>query len=75
MNGELIGYRVCYSDKARSSNPSCILIKNAQSSTAVINNLQPATEYFVTVAAGTKAGYGPKSAEISNITDGGKTPF
>ena len=71
QNGELTGYRVCYSEKARSSSPSCSP-KNAQSYTAEINNLQSATKYFVTVAARTTAGYGPKSEEISKITNGGK---
>ncbi|CAB4001321.1 receptor-type tyrosine- phosphatase S-like isoform X11 [Paramuricea clavata] len=68
QNGELTGYNVCYSDKSRSSNPSCSPT-NAHSNTAQINNLQPATKYFVTVAARTIAD-GPKSAEISKITNG-----
>ncbi len=72
-NGILTGYQVCYSDKARSSSPICFLTNNAQSSTFVINNLRPATKYFVTVAAGTSVGYGTKSADVSRITDGGKT--
>ena len=71
QNGKLTGYNVCYSENARSSNLSCSPT-NAQSYTAQINNLQPATKYFVTVAARTTAGYGPKSAEISKITNGGK---
>jgi hypothetical protein len=71
QNGKLTGYRVCYSEKARSSNSSCSPT-NAQSYTAQINNLRSATKYFVTVEAGTTAGYGPKSEEISKITNGGK---
>ena len=71
-NGELTGYRVCYSDKASTSNPRCCRI-NAQYSTVVITNLRPATKYFVTVAAGTSVGFGPKSTEISAITNGGET--
>ena len=40
----------------------------------MIKNLRPGTKYFVTVAAGTSAGYGPKSTEVSEITrDEGKT--
>ena len=70
-NGKLTGYRVCYSDKENSSNPSCFQ-KNALSNTTVIEKLRPATKYFVTVAAATSAGYGPKSMEISKITNGGK---
>jgi hypothetical protein len=73
-NGILIGYIVCYSDKARSSNLSCSQ-QNAYSNSTVINKLQPATKYFVTVAAATSVGYGPKSSEISKVTNGGKTPF
>ncbi|CAB4019763.1 receptor-type tyrosine- phosphatase F-like [Paramuricea clavata] len=68
-NGILIGYIVCYSDKARSSNLSCSH-QNAYSNSTVINKLQPATKYFVTVAAATSVGYGPKSSEISKITNG-----
>jgi hypothetical protein len=70
-NGQLTGYNVCYSDKTRSSNPTCSL-KNPHSNTAQINNLRFATKYFLTVAARTTAGYGPKSMEISKITNGGK---
>ena len=36
-----------------------------------IDNLQPSTKYFVTVAAGTSAGFGNKSAEINKTTNGG----
>jgi hypothetical protein len=71
QNGQLTGYRVCYSNKANSNNPSCSP-KNAQSYTAQISDLRLATKYFVTVAARTAAGYGPKSEEINNITNGGK---
>ena len=70
-NGQRLTYQVCSSYNARSSNPTCSS-ENIQSSTAVIKNLRPATKYFVTVAAGTSAGYGPKSTEISKITNEGK---
>ena len=77
LNGKLTGYQVCYSDKAIILYPKCSspfdFWLNAQSSSAVIKNLRPSTKYFVTVAAGTNAGYGTKSAEISKITNGGKT--
>ncbi len=74
-NGQRITYQVCSSYRARSRNPTCSR-ENIQSSTAVIKNLRPGTRYFVTVAAGTSAGYGPKSTEISQITrDAGKTPI
>ena len=34
----------------------------------MIRNLRSGTKYFVTVAAGTSAGYGPKSTEVSEKT-------
>ena len=72
-NSQRLRYRVCSSYDARSSNPTCS--ENIQSSTALIKNLRPGTMYFVTVAAGTSAGYGPNSTEVSRTTrDGGKTP-
>jgi hypothetical protein len=71
QNGKLTGYIVCYSDETKSSNPSCFQ-ENDQSYTTVIKKLQTATKYFVTVAAATVVGYGPKSREISKITNGGK---
>ena len=72
-NGELKGYRVCYFF-TRSSTPTCI------SNIKVLNynmyNLRYFTKYYVTVQASTAAGYGPKSAEISKITNGGnETPY
>ena len=73
-NSQRLKYQVC-SYKAKSSNPKCFYV-NSRTSTAVIKNLRPATRYFVTVAAGTSAGYGPKSTKVSEITrDGGKTPI
>ena len=72
-NSQRLRYQVCSSYDAKSSNPTCS--ENIQSLTAVIKNLLPATKYFVTVAAGTSAGYGPKSAKVSEKTrDGDKTP-
>ena len=74
-NSQRITYQICYSYNARSRNPTCSR-ENIQSSPAVIKNLRPGTRYFVTVAAGTSAGYGPKSTEISQITrDAGETPI
>ena len=71
-NGQRRVYQVCCSRISKSSNPTCFSGENTQSTIAVIKNLQPATKYFVTVAAGTSAGYGPKSTEVSGITrDGG----
>ena len=69
-NSILIAYQVCYSEQANSSNQTCTL-KTPWSKSALIEKLQPATKYFVTVAAGTTAGFGKKSKEISKITNGG----
>ncbi|CAB4039787.1 Down syndrome cell adhesion molecule 1 homolog, partial [Paramuricea clavata] len=67
-NGKPTGYLVCYSSRARTNNPRCYGRTAALSLT--INNLQPSTEYFVTVSAATSVGGGLKSAEISKITNG-----
>ena len=69
-NGKLTGYLVCHSDRAKAGNPKCSERINALKYTII--NLQPSTKYFVTVSVGTSVGFGPKSAEISKITDGGK---
>ena len=66
-NGKLTGYQVCYSNKAK---PTCI--ERNTTLTYTIHNLQPATKYFVTVSAGTSAGFGSKSPEIKKTTNGGK---
>ena len=66
-NGKLMGYQVCYSNKA---NPTCI--ERNTTLTCTIHNLQPATKYFVTISAVTGAGFGSKSPEIKKTTNGGK---
>jgi hypothetical protein len=69
-NGIPRGYQVCYSFEENSSNPSCSWQNTSLSYT--ISQLLPSTKYFVTVSAATNAGSGPKSSEISKITNGGK---
>ena len=69
-NGKLTGYQVCYSDQRYLENPTCIATSTTLSHT--INNLQQTTKYFVTVSAGTSAGFGTKSLEINKTTNGSK---
>ena len=66
-NGKLTGYQVCYSNKTK---PTCI--ERNTTLTYTIHNLKPATKYFVTVSAGTSAGFGTKSPEINKTTNGGE---
>ena len=76
LNGKLTGYKVCYSAEANSSNQKCFEKKKKLTIFSTkIRDLCPATKYFVTIAAGTSAGYGPKSSEIDKITNGGKTDW
>ena len=69
-NGRLTGYLICYSSGTKESNLACSERINEQWYT--INNLQPSTKYFVTVSATTSAGEGPRSVEITTITNAGK---
>lgn len=66
-NGKLTGYQVCYSDQTKLT-----CIERITTLSYTINNLQPSTKYFVTVSAGTSAGFGPKSPVINKTTNGGK---
>lgn len=68
-NGELTGYQICYSTAENDRNPKCSL---ATAFSYTITTLKPFTKYYVTVSAGSKVGFGIKSDEISEITDGGK---
>ena len=61
-------YQICYSTQQRASRPTC---KETNRLSYEITSLQPSTKYFVTVSAGNNDGVGPKSAEISQITNGG----
>ncbi|XP_028416881.1 uncharacterized protein LOC114541103 isoform X2 [Dendronephthya gigantea] len=67
-NGELTGYQICYSTMKNDKNPECSL---TAAFSYTITTLESFTKYYVTVSAGTKVGYGKKSVEISEITDGG----
>ncbi|XP_028402580.1 receptor-type tyrosine-protein phosphatase delta-like isoform X10 [Dendronephthya gigantea] len=66
-NGILRGYQVCYSSQKTSTSPKCNEITTLS---FTIDDLRPSTKYFVTVAAGTRAGFGIKSAEINKTTNG-----
>ena len=61
-------YKICHSTQERSSRPTC---RETNKLSYDITSLQPSTKYFVSVSAGTSDGFGPKSAEISEITYGG----
>ena len=61
-------YKICYSTQERSSRPTC---RETNRLSYEITSLQPSTKYFVSISAGTSDGFGPKSAEISQITYGG----
>ena len=61
-------YKICHSTQERSSRPTC---NETNRLSHEITSLQPSTKYFVSVSAGTSDGFGPKSAEISQITYGG----
>ncbi|XP_028402571.1 receptor-type tyrosine-protein phosphatase F-like isoform X3 [Dendronephthya gigantea] len=67
-NGILTGYLVCYSSQTISTSPKCN--ETNTTLTFTIDDLQPSTRYFVTVAAGTSVGFGNKSAEINKTTNG-----
>ncbi|XP_028399530.1 uncharacterized protein LOC114522942 [Dendronephthya gigantea] len=69
-NGELVGYQICFSIKKNDESPKCSNTKVLSTLSYVISNLIPSTKYFVTVSAGTKIGFGNKSSEISEITNG-----
>ena len=67
-SGKATRYEFCYSTKERDSRPQC---EETNRFLFEISSLQPAKKYFVTVSAGTREGFGPKSAEISKITNRG----
>ena len=68
-NGKLTGYEVCLFKQESTSKPRCKTTSVMLSHT--INNLEPATKYFVTVSAATSVGFGPRSPRISKITNEG----
>ena len=61
-------YKICYSTQQRASRPTC---KETNRLSYEVTSLQPSTKYFVTVSAGNNDVFGTKSAEISQITNGG----
>ena len=70
-NAKILHYRVCRSTSSADTSPTCINSVRLSRGYYYLRNLQPGTKYFVTVAAGTSAGYGVKSAEISVTTKEG----
>ena len=71
-NSNLTGYKVCYSSMPR-ANSNLLCTGLIRASPYTISNLKHSTKYFVTVVAGTRDGFGKKSSEISQITNGGKS--
>ena len=72
QNGKLTGYQVCfYTDNTDKNHKEC-RETTSEKFDFKIDGLKPSTKYFVTVAAGTKIGYGNRSSEIYKITNGGK---
>jgi hypothetical protein len=69
QNSELTGYQVCFN--TRNATPECLMLQSTKVFSLTLNKLQPSTKYLVTVSAITKAGYGEKSSEVSEITNGG----
>ena len=67
-NGKLTGYQVCYYSGKSRKDWKCV---KTPAESYSISQLESATKYSVTVAAGTKIGYGNKSSEVSKITNGG----
>lgn len=60
-------YKICYSTERYAEYPCSIRYYTR----TTISSLQPSTKYFVTVSAGNSVGFGPRSAEIGKITNGG----
>ena len=70
-SGKATRYKICYSTQQRASRPRCLETSRLSYE---ITSLNPATRYFVTVSAGTTAGFGPKSEEIHEVTKEGMNP-
>ena len=68
-SGKATQYRICHSTQEGASQTNCSVTNQFS---CKITSLQPSTRYFVTVSAGTSDRFGPTSAEISKITNGGK---
>lgn len=72
-NSELIGYKICF--RTKETSPECSELKGTKVLSITINDLQPSAMYFVTVSAGTEAGFGEKSLEVSKMTNGGNLDY
>ena len=75
-NGNITGYRVCYSTQQLSL-VSCLEHQDVAGIDTTINltGLNEATSYFVAVKAGTEAGFGPNGNNLTNATlEAGKYP-
>jgi hypothetical protein len=69
QNVELTGYQICFYTKDTAA--ECLAFASTKVLSLTLNDLIPSTKYFLTVSASTKAGYGEKSTEVSEITSGG----
>ena len=75
-NGTITGYEVCYKASETPDDIDCSLnntVDNVSVTMTVLQNLQPATTYYVAVKARTSVGdgnLGPTSS--TKTTDGGK---
>jgi hypothetical protein len=69
-NGNITGYRVCYSTQQFSGNscPQSEDVVGADNNTFNLTGLNEATPYFVAVQAGTQAGFGPIGNKLNNTT-------
>ena len=67
-SGKATRYKICHSTQERDLRPTC---KETNRLSYEITSLQPFTKYFVTVSAGTSFGFGPKTAEVSEMTNRG----
>ena len=69
-NGDITGYRICYSTQ-QSSLVSCLEYQDVagiDNTSFNLTGLNEATSYFVAVKAGTQAGFGPNRNDLNNTT-------
>lgn len=67
-NGELLGYRIYYSENSRSFNPKTKTIRNVDTSKATISNLKSYVTYEISMKAFNQIGEGPPSPSLSITT-------
>lgn len=69
-NGNITGYRICYSTGTFSGNecPRQQYVRGEDITTAILRGLNESTLYYVGVKAGTIAGFGPLANLLSNKT-------